>query len=107
MPNYSGEINNFVGGDDLDIVRTITNLPSGQTITEALFTVKLSESGQTNLFQITGTVAGTEITFAVTNEHTALLNPGNWCYYDIQIETSAGKIYTPEKGRIKGEIGIT
>lgn len=121
MPTYNSEIENFVVGDDLDIVRSISNIPTGQTVTEAVLTIKVFESGATALIEKTitavlsddGLISDTgasgiaEVTFTLTDTDTALLSPGNWHYFDIQVTTSAGKIYTPEKGKIKGEIGIT
>lgn len=121
MPTYSGEINNFVVGDDLDIERTISNIPTGQTITKAWLTIKEIEAGSTAVLSkeitsvatssgvISDTGADTVgvVTFTLTAAETALFSAGNWLYYDIQVKTSGGKIYTPEKGRIKGEIQLT
>lgn len=120
MPTYSGEINNFVVGDDLDIERTISNIPTSQTITKAWLTVKETELGTavltkevTSVATSSGVISDTGadtvgvVTFTLTAAETATLNPGNWLYYDIQVKTSGGKIYTPEKGRIRGEIQLT
>lgn len=115
MPTYDATIENFVIGDDLDIVRTVSAIPDGQTITEAWFTVRVFEAGGTNLVQkhITttvnadGVIASNQLTFQLSKTDTALLPPANWCYYWIEIKTSANKEHTPEKGKIKGQIGIT
>lgn len=121
MPTYDSEIEDFVIGDDLDIVRSVANIPSGQTVTGAKLTIKTFESGTTTLLQKvitsvlsddgiisdTGGSGTAGITFILTADDTTLLSPGNWHYFDIQVTTSAGKVYTPEKGKIKGEIGIT
>jgi hypothetical protein len=115
MPTYDGEIDNFTVGDDLDIVRTVGDIPSGQTIARAWFTVKVFEASPNALFQkeITtslsddGIITDDELTFTLTTDDTALLSGDNRQWYDIEIETSAGKRYTPERGTITGKVNIS
>ena len=120
MPTLNGELQNLVQGDYLDIVRNIGNLPT--TISKASFTVETkakltSTSDGTNVvFQkaiTTSTGAGVGIIsdtggsgtaivrFELTNADTILLTGDTIFYYDIQVLTSSGKIYTPELGVIK------
>jgi hypothetical protein len=115
MPTYDGEIDDFTVGDDLDIVRTVSAIPDGQTIVRAWFTVKVFEASPTALFQkeITtslsddGIISDNELTFTLTPDDTALLSGDNRQWYDIQVETSAGKFYTPERGTITGRVNIS
>lgn len=118
----AGEINNIVQGDNIDITRTIDTLPA--SITTAWFTVKSSKSSTSDtnaIFQkkITSTnVPGTgvitddgttdgvaAVRFELVNADTILLTNETAYYYDIQVLTSTGKIYTPEIGiiRLKSE----
>ncbi|KKM65979.1 hypothetical protein LCGC14_1485870, partial [marine sediment metagenome] len=43
MPTFNGEIKDFVAGDDLQITRTITNVPSGAVLTKAWLTIKFRQ----------------------------------------------------------------
>jgi hypothetical protein len=120
MPTFNGYISDFVVGDDLDIDRNIANIPSGQMIDTAWFTVRFYERSITPIFQKTisgilssagivgNTVSGVcQVTFTLTGTDTALLEPDNDLFYDLQIKTDANKFYTPEKGRINGKVQIT
>lgn len=113
-----GEIFNIVQGDFIDILRTIDTLPA--SIVTAWFTVKptkSSSSDTTAIFQKTitssnvpgqgvilddGTGDGiANVRFELTNANTVLLVDEKAYYYDIQVLTSTGKIYTPELGIIR------
>jgi hypothetical protein len=116
MPTFGAIINDFVRADDLDVTRTVSGIPTGQTLADAWLTVD-SVLGSSQVFQkhITPTlVAGQgqiedigtgdgigvvrfELTGGPTGNTTAL-TAGTTYYYDIQVKTSAGKIYTPETG---------
>lgn len=118
MPNLSGELLDIVQGDNIDINRSIGNLPA--SITKAWLTVKPNKSStnDTNAtFQksiTTSNVAGqgviiddgtgdgiAQVRFEFTNANTILLTDEKAYFYDIQVLTSTGKIYTPELGLIK------
>lgn len=113
----NGLIENFVCGDDLDIERTVTGIPSGQTLTQALLTIRTFEAGGAAVLTktITPTISDNglvtngdttaTLVFTLSDTDTDTLSPGNYHYYWIDVITSAGKEYTAEKGRIKGEIG--
>lgn len=120
MPTFSGMINNFVVGDNLDIQRSVSNIPTGQSIQEAIFTLRLYQRSSTIILQktISGTLSdsgvvyptysGTcEFVFTLLAEDTAKIEPDNDLYYDIQLRTNVDKIYTPELGRMRGAIQIT
>jgi hypothetical protein len=124
MPNLASTITGFVKGDDLDIVRTVTNIPAGQVLAEARLTVRsvdLSTIIFTKLItpslvagagQITDTGAdGTgALTFQLTGGtagNTVGLAAGTSYPFDIQLKTDANKHYTPEVGTITAVAEVT
>lgn len=123
MPNYEATITNFVAGDDFTIERTITAVPSGQTITNAWFTVKrkISDSDGLAVFQKTITSAANgdgqiddtgadqtgHVVFYLLAADTELLTPYSDYRYDIQVKLSGGGISTPELGVITAFPQIT
>jgi len=124
MPTFDGVINLFVKGDDLDVIRTVTNIPTGQTVTQAWLTVKAPGGGaDPGVFQKdidtvddaaqghisdNGAGDGTAVLkFYLTSTNTKLLTPGTEYDYDIQIKTSANKHYTPEIGKLSCKAEVT
>jgi hypothetical protein len=124
MPNLASTITGFVKGDHLDIVRTVTGIPAGQVLAQAIFTVRAvnmstiifsktitSTNSPTN-GQITDTGAdGTgEVLFRLqggTTGDTVLLAAGTAYPFDIQTKTDANKYYTPEVGTITSTLEVT
>lgn len=117
MANLEATIANFVAGDDLSIERTITAVPSGQTISSAWFTIKRNYSDldvdaivqklitptlQVTIGQIddTGGDGTGHLIFFLSPAETILLTPLSDYKYDIQVQLSNNKIYTPESGTI-------
>src|SRR5262245_22660499 len=119
MPTFGATISGFVRADDLDIVRTINGVPSGQALTDAYMTVK--DVGGSQIFQkhITGTIVVGQgqitddgsgdgiaaVRFELTggaSGDTTQLTAGTTYNYDIQVNTNASpaKRYTPETGTI-------
>ncbi len=125
MPNFNATIENFVSGDDLQITRTITNVPSGASLTKAWFTVKfLWSATDTNTViqkeittadvpgtgQITDDGSGDQsaaVRFDLPSTDTLKLQKGLRYLYDIQVLTDGPAIYTPEIGTITALQGIT
>jgi hypothetical protein len=123
MPSFSNQITGFVVFDDLDVKRTVGNIPPGQTVSEAWLTIKAVETALDNSLiqkhitaslvagqgQITDTGgSGTaQLLFQLTGTDTGALTPGVNYVYDVQVKTSAGKHYTPEKGTIQGVSQVT
>jgi len=130
MPNYNATITGFAVGDDLLIRRTInrsaSNLPTGVVIAQAWLTVKEDEADtDPGLFQkvITTTdVSGTGqieedgsasagdadpiLRFDLTTANTRTIS-NNHRWYDIQVKTDTGAVYTGEKGEIWGIGDVT
>lgn len=117
MPNYEATVTDFAAGDDISIERTITTVPSGQTMTTAWFTVKrkVSDTDIQAVFQkeVTSSLVAGEgqiddtgadgtghIIFYVVAAETALLTPFSEYRYDIQVKLSGGGVATPEIGVI-------
>lgn len=127
MANLSDSITGFVAGDDIEVSRVITEVPIGQTLTKAWLTVKRSTSdADPGLLQkviTTTNVPGTgqvtddadtdgsgEVRFDLTPADTVLLAipyANGTFHFDIQVMTSAGKVYTPVAGTIVGTKEIT
>ena len=123
MPNLNDKIEGFVIGSDLDVERTITSIPEGQTLTKAWLTVKarLSDEDEDALVQKiitpsatpegqitdTGEEGGTGVVlFHLLPADTEALGAGVH-YFDIKVLTSAGKGGAPFLGVIRGEQGVT
>lgn len=128
MPNFKGSIKGFITGDSLEIRRTITNVPEGEALVKCWFTVKLSEADldvdaiiQKEVSPILDTSqgvieddgsSGTAIVrfFLLADDTSELGNPvrspGSFPY-DIQVKTTTGLIFTPEKGKIKAVSQVT
>lgn len=117
MPSYESTITDFVAGDDFTIERTITLVPSGQTMINAWLTVKrrISDTDALAVFQkaiTTSLIAGIghiddtgadgtgHVIFYLIAANTVLLTPYSEYRYDIQVKLSGGAISTPETGVI-------
>ena len=123
MANLAAAIVDVVEGDDYEIARTIDAVPAGDTLATAWLTMKAAiTDADPGLFQkqiTTANVAGTgQITntgaggtgalrFDLTPADTALPTPGTPAVYDIQVRTTAGKIYTVEIGAFTTVQGVT
>lgn len=125
MPTLDSTIEDFVVGDDLKIVRTVTTIPAGDSLAKAWLTVKRRES-QTDAeatFQkvITGSYAAGQghitdsgagdtiggLFFELLAADTVLLTGDVSYYFDVQVKTANGAIYTPEKGTLTGRKQVT
>jgi hypothetical protein len=125
MPNLDDSISGFVRGDDLDIRRTIQNIPSGQTLTDAWMTVRATNlatviftkqittvltAGQGQITDNGATDQEGAVWFQLRGGETGdtvLLAAGTAYPFDIQTKTSSGKFYTPVKGTITSTEEIT
>jgi len=123
MTTTEGRIDDFVAGDDLEIERTISSIPSGILIQTAWFMVKrkFEDSDATALISKTITVINTAsigwiedtgadgiglIRFYITQTETALLTPFSEYQYSIKIKLDNGKVNTPERGVMIAEPAV-
>ena len=132
MPNYSAQISGFGVGDDLlvrrTVDRTLSNLPTGVSIAKAWMTIKELESdadvdaivakeittvedaGNNGHIEEDGSSqagdANPILRFDLEAADTRLIG-SNHRWYDIQVKTDTGAIYTGEKGEIWGVGDVT
>lgn len=127
MPDLDARITQFVEGDSLSIRRTIdrtlSGLTTGVVVTKAWLTVKANEgdadpglvqkaittTNQAGVGQIEDDGTGDVdivLRFDLTPTNTlAISTTGR--FYDIQVLTDGGAIYTPEKGQIRAKAQVT
>jgi hypothetical protein len=122
--NLSVEIDDYVAGDDLRIVRTYTGLAGGISISKAYFTIKrhatdldadaILQKEINSASSISGQITDTSTSggsialyFDLSGGETASLTPLIPYEYDIQIITVAGAVYTCEKGSMVMHQGVT
>lgn len=118
MTIANGRIDDFVNGDDLEIERTITSIPSGVLIESAWFMVKhdyndldsqaiisklatsINTIGQGWIIDLSASDGTATVRFYLTPADTQLLYPYSEYPYSIKIKLDNGKINTPEIGII-------
>lgn len=127
MPTLSASLTGFVPGDHISLRRTIDRegggvsdevLPNGVNVDKAWFTVKERSSDDdadalvqkeiTSVSSADGEIENTGagnvdpvLRFDLLPADTEAIGAVRTRYYDVQVLTSAGKIYTPEAGRTK------
>lgn len=111
-------------GDDFQLNRTVPDVPAGQALSQAWWTVKVSlsdpdsaavwqksinTSEQLGVGQIldAGASGVAKIRFDGSEAQSALLSPGVEYLYDIQLLSTAGKKKTIEKGTLVAEGQVT
>lgn len=122
MSTLTGTISGYVVGDNLEVRRTVTDLPDG--IVVAWLTVKqharkdddaaaLSKTITTSDVPGTGqiTIAGGvgvagALRFDLTQDDTLALGSRTWVY-DIQIKLDDGTVFTPEIGTLELTSDVT
>lgn len=124
MTAINTAITGFCAGNDLDVNRTVPGVPATQTIIKAWLTLKtkLTDADSAALLQkviLPGAVAGQgQITdvgasgtavllFQLSDLETLALPADTPVQYDIKVETSAGKLYTTEKGMYLSTAQVT
>lgn len=129
MSALTGIITGIVAGDDLDVTRTVTDVPSGQTLNKAWLTFKtnvsdadpgllqktITSSAVVGQGQITDIGDGTgalpvgtgSLLFQLGGVNTSALPVGSAVLYDVKVLTSASKIYTVEQGKYFSTARIT
>jgi hypothetical protein len=122
MSELAVQITGFVVGDDLEIRRTVTDLPaaieaawltlkhySTQPDTAAKLQKRITTSDAPGTGQIVaagGVGIDGNLRFDLTPANTTLLGAKPYVH-DIQIKLSTGKIYTIEKGTLQLTAGVT
>jgi len=123
MTSFSSTITDFVAGDALDVNRTVTDIPTGRTLTKAWLTFKRNRyqsdsdallqktitPSQTSSGQITDTgSSGTgQVTFQLSSAETLALPIEVDTPYEIKVLTDANKPYTLEQGVYRATRRIT
>jgi hypothetical protein len=117
MPNLNDTITDFVAGDTVEVTRTITGIPAGQTIAKAWLMVKVKETDPDASAIISKTITTTDapgtghitdtgadgtgaVRFDLTHDDTELLVRKRGYMFAIKIRTSTGNLYTPFKGTV-------
>lgn len=115
MTAINSSITGFCAGNDVDVNRIVPSVPATQTIAKAWLTIKakVSDADAAALLQkviLPGAVVGQgQITdvgasgtavlfFQLQDTETLALPADTPVPYDIKVLTSAGKLYTTEKG---------
>jgi len=122
MSDLAVEITGFVAGDDLEIRRTVTDLPAaidaawltaklhhGQPDGEAKLQKRITTTDSPGTGQIVeagGPGTDGDLRFDLTPEDTTSLGVKKFIH-DIQIKLSDGKVYTIEKGTIQLTADVT
>jgi hypothetical protein len=122
MSALSTEITGFVVGDDLEIRRTVTDLPAA--VAKAWLTIKRLPSepdadakvlkaiavtdlpGTGQIVTAGGVGTDGDVRFDLVPADTLALGIGRWVY-DIQIGVAGGKVYTIEKGTLQLTMDVT
>lgn len=124
MTQFNRRIENFVAGDDLEVVRTVTGVPDSTTIDAGWLTVKLVatdpdvsavfqksitsvESAAQGHISDTGADGTGEVKFYLANTDTALLTGGVAYSYDIKIKLDTNRVYRVEVGVMVAVQGVT
>lgn len=120
-PVLSVVIDEYVGGDDLSVERTVTSIPVGRTITKAWLTIKakpgdadpgivskiITVTPVVDVGQITDPGAdgtGTVLFFLTPEDTQTTLTVGKSYAYDIQVKFDSGEISTLETSEPDGYI---
>lgn len=119
-------IEGYVAGDSVDIERDVTNVNPIDPLVKAWITIKATRAAtDPGLVQkvITTTMTSSgqigqdgsaaqgngiaSVYFPLSKTDTALLGPFTTYWYDIQVLTASGYLYTPEVGRLEFGRGVT
>lgn len=128
MPDLDSQVRGIVAGDDISLRRTIgfaaTGFETGVTIDEAWLTIKVAEEDADIAALVQKIITTTDVpgTGEIETDGTGDvdmvvrfdLEPADTVligsvlrFFDIQVKTAGGLIYTPEKGRITTTSQVT
>jgi len=121
MSDLTVEITGFVAGDDLEIRRTVTDLPSpiesawltlkhypSQPDDEAKLQKKITTTnvpGSGHVVEAGGPGTDGDLRFDLTQADTTSLGAKQYVH-DIQVKIGTGKVYTIEKGTLELTAGV-
>lgn len=117
-------IRNVIAGDNFQIVRAVSNLPSGESAVKAWFTVKtkfnqtdagselqktISEDDTpgTGFIENSSPLAYATLRFDIAGADWDTIVAGKLYRYDIKLKTSSGGIYTVENGTFLADEQVT
>lgn len=122
MSTLTGTISGYVVGDNLEIRRTVTDLPDAiasawitikqhrrQTDEDAILGKTISTADVPGTGQITiagGVGIDGALRFDLTQDDTLALGSRSWIY-DIQIKLDDGTVFTPEIGTLELTSDVT
>jgi hypothetical protein len=122
MSDLAIEITGFVVGDDLEVRRTVTDLPAAietawltlkhypsQPDQEAKLQKRITTTdapGTGQVVEAGGPGTDGDLRFDLTPDDTTRLGVKRYVH-DIQIKLSTGKVYTIEKGTLQLTAGVT
>lgn len=122
MANLEDTINDLVVGDNYDIIRTVTNVPSGQYLTNGWLTIRENWWNATYVVQkhITavlssgGIISDTgendtiaNVIYSLSSTDTLLLHANYGYTYDLQVKTNENKYFTLETGILTPNESVT
>ena len=127
MPTLNAELKNLVAGDNISLRRTIDRVASGfeagVTITQAWCTAKAAfTDADPGLVQKSITTTAVPGTGQIENDGTGDVNPvlrfdllaadtaaigTTKRFFDVQVKTNAGLLYTPELGETSFRDDVT
>lgn len=113
----------LVIGSDFSVIRVIKDLPTGQVLSKAWFTVKVSPDYDDSqaVFQISVTAVANNdgqitntgasgtglVSFNLSAANTALLKARKRYWYGIKVKMSDGKVYEPQIDTFHAHAPIT
>lgn len=125
MPDFDDRIDSFSPGDDVDVRRIVTDLPTGQTVTNAWLTIKekleqmdteaiiskaITTANQSGIGHIEDDGAGdlsATLRFDLREIDTKLLKPLRAYHHEVKIRTNANKVSRPFVGLTIAEDRVT
>lgn len=105
----------IVRGDSFPIRRSVTGIPTGDTIASAKLTLKAAiGDADPGLFQVSASVEDSGVTsgigvirFDISSANTLLMVQDTPYYFDIQVTLTGGSILTPEQGTTSAVYQVT
>lgn len=122
MADLESVIDDVVQGDDCDIIRQVTNIPIGSSLTDAWLSIKENHWDTTAIItkHITTTPSASGhiedtgsgdtvgiVRFRLAKEETIILHEHFTYDFDVQVKNSNGGVSTPESGKFTPHHSVT